>query len=141
MKYLVLILFALVPNIGFSEESWVASIGTSSQWASFPCKDYWVTNVCGTDKDYSDSGSLPPIVSVGDTITYSGKDGNRKRFVIRHINFFVFGKDVDFNSGGKRLTAKKGETSCILYDAMSREETRDTKYPSKIVIKDCRVLR
>jgi hypothetical protein len=141
MKSLVLILLALVPSIGLSEEGWVTSIGTSSRWAAFPCKDYWVTNVCGTDKDYSDSGSLPPVVSVGDTITYSDKDGKRKQFVVRHINFFVFEKDVDFNSGGKRLTAKKGETSCMLYDATSRVATRDTEYPSKIVIKDCRVLR
>lgn len=141
MKSLALILLALVPSIGLSEEAWVNSIGTSSRWAAFPCKDYWVTNVCGTDKDYSDSGSLPPVVSVGDTITYSDKDGKRKQFVVRHINFFVFEKDVDFNSGGKRLTAKKGETSCMLYDATSRAATRDTEYPSKIVIKDCRVLR
>lgn len=141
MKYLLLIFFALVPSVGFSEEAWVASIGTSSRWASFPCKDYLVTNVCGIDKDYSDGGSLPPIVSVGDAITYADKDGKRKQFVVRHINYFVFEKDVDFSSGGNRLTAKKGETSCMLYDAMNREGTRDTKYPSKIVIKDCRVLR
>jgi hypothetical protein len=97
--------------------------------------------VCGTDKDYQDPGSLPSVVSVGDTITYSDKEGKRHRFVVRHINFFVFEKDVDFNSGGKRLAAKKGETSCMLYDATSRAGTRDTEYPSKIVIKDCGALR
>jgi len=141
MKFLAPILLLLVPSLGLTEERWVASIGTSSTWAVFPCKNYWVTNVCGTDKDYSGAGSLPPVVSVGDTITYSDKEGKRKQFMVRHINFFVFEKDVDFKSGGKRHTAKKGETSCMLYDAKSRAGTRATEYPSKIVIKDCRVLR
>ena len=141
MRHLVLTLLALVPSLGFSDEAWVTSISTSSQWAVFPCKDYWVTNVCGTDKDYADPGSLPPVVSIGDTITYSDKEGKRKQFVVRHINFYVFEKDVDFKSGGKRLTAKKGETSCMLYDATSRAATRDTEYPSKIVVKECRALR
>ncbi len=85
--------------------------------------------------------SSPPVVSVGDTVSYSDKEGNRKQFVVRHINFFVFEKDVDFQSGRKRFTAKKGDTSCMLYDATSRADTRDTEYPSKIVIKDCRVVR
>ena len=137
MKFFVPILLAIVPILGFSEEAWVASIGTSSKWAVFPCKDYWVTNVCGTDKDYTDPGALPPVVSVGDTITYSDKEGKRKQFVVRHIRFFVFDKDVDFKSGEKRFTAKKGETTCSLYDAKSRSATRDTEYPSKIVINDC----
>ena len=141
MQSVVLILLALVPSIGLSEEAWVTSIGTSSKWAAFACKDYWVTKVCRTDKDYSNPGSLPSIVSVGDTISYSDIDDKRKQFVVRYINFFVFEKDVDSNSGGKRLTARKGETSCMLYDAMSRAATRDTEYPSKIVIKDCRVLK
>ena len=141
MKFLAAILLALVPSLGLSEETWVASISTSSKWAVFPCKDYWITNVCGTDKDYTDPGSLPPIVSVGDAITYSDKDGKRKRFLVRHIRFFVFDKDVDFKYGGNRFTAKKGETTCTLYDVKSRAATRDTEYPSTIVINDCRALR
>jgi hypothetical protein len=141
MRRLVLTLIALAPSLGLSDEAWVTSISTSSQWAVFPCKSYLVTHACGTDKDYADPGSLPPVVSLGDTITYSDKDGKRKQFVVRHINFYVFEEDIDFKSGGKRLTAKKGETSCMLYDATSRAATRDTEYPSKIVVKDCRVLR
>ena len=141
MKSLVPILLALVPSLGFSQEAWVTSISTSSKWAVFPCKDYWVTNVCGTDKDYADPGTLPPVVSVGDTISYSDKEGRRKQFVVRHINYFVFEKDLDFKSGGKRFTAKKGETTCSVYDVKTRAATRDTEYPSKIVINDCRVLR
>lgn len=141
IRVLLPVFLALVPSLGSSEETWVASISTSSKWAVFPCKDYWVTNVCGTDKDYADPGSLPPVVSVGDTITYSDKEGKRKHFVVRHIRFFIFDKDVDFKSAGKRFTARKGETTCSLYDARSRSATRDTKYPSKIVINDCRALR
>lgn len=131
------ILVASVPSLGLAAETWVPSITTSPSWAVFPCKSYLVTNVCGTDKDYGDPGTLPPVVSVGDTLTYSDKEGKRKQFVVRHIRLFVFEKDVDFTSGGKRYTAKKGETTCSLYDATSRASTRDTEYPSKIVINGC----
>lgn len=122
-------------------EKWVDSIRSSDQWAVFPCTDYWITNVCGTDKDYSDPGALPPVISVGDTISYSSNDGEAKQFVVRHIRFFVYDKDVDFTYGGERLTAKKGDTTCSLYDATSRSATRDTAYPSKIVVKGCRLPR
>ena len=141
MNFFVLILLALVPSFGLAEEAWVTSISTSSKWAVFPCKDYWVTNVCGRDKDYADPGSLPPVVSVGDTISYSDKEGKRKQFVVRHINIFTYEQNVDFKDGGKQFSAKKGETTCYLYDAMSRAATFYTEYPSKIVIIDCRVLR
>ncbi len=122
-------------------ESWVSSIRTSPQWAVFPCKDYWITNVCGTDKDYTDPGALPSVVSVGDTITYADKSGGQQQFVVRHISYFVFGKDVEFTYGGERLTSKKGDTTCTLYDVKTRSATRETNYPSKVVVKDCLALR
>ena len=131
------VLIAFVPSLGRAAESWVTSITTSSSWAVFPCKNYSVTNVCGTDKDYDDPGTLPSIVSAGDTVTYSDKEGKRKQFVVRHIRIFVFEKDLNFTSGGKRYAAKKGETTCSLYDTTSRSGTRDTEYPSKIVINGC----
>jgi hypothetical protein len=124
-----------------AEERWVTSIHSSQEWAVFPCKSYLITNVCGTDKDYSDPGSLPPIISVGDTISYTNKRGERKEFVVRYISFFVYDKDVDFTYGGRRLTAKKGDTTCSLYDTRTRSATRDTDYPSKVVIKRCRAIR
>jgi len=124
-----------------AEERWVTPIQTFQEWAVFPCKNYLITNVCGTDKDYSDPGSLPLIISVGDTISYTTKRGERKEFVVRHISFFVYDKDVDFTYGGRRLTAKKGDTTCSLYDARTRSATRDTEYPSKIVVKGCRAIR
>jgi hypothetical protein len=100
-----------------------------------------ITSVCGTDKEYSNPGSLPAIISVADTISYTNKRGERKEFVVRHISFFVYDKDVDFTYGGKRLTAKKGDTTCSLYDAKNRSATRGTEYPSKIVVKGCRAIR
>jgi hypothetical protein len=125
--------------IAWAEDAWVSSVRTSSEWAAFPCSDYWITNVCWTEKDFGDAGSLPAIVSVGDTITYDGKDGTPKQFTVRQIDFYRFEKDVDTTYGGTHLTAKKGDTTCSLFDARDRESTRDTNYPSKIVIKHCRV--
>lgn len=124
-----------------ASERWVSSIATSQEWAAFPCWDYLVTKLCAIDKDYSEPGSLPPTISVGDTITYSNRKGERKEFVVRHISFFVFDKDVDTTYSGQRLRARKGDTSCFLYDATTRAATRDTEYPSKIIVKGCRAIR
>lgn len=123
-----------------AEERWVRSIATSQEWAAFPCRDYLITKVCGIEKDYSDPGSLPSIVSVGDTITYSNKKGERKEFVVRHISFFVFDKDVNTTYGGQHLRARKGDTSCFLYDTATRAATRDSEYPSKVIVKGCRAI-
>jgi len=123
-----------------AEEQWLTSIHTSQEWAVFPCKNYLVTNVCATDKDYSDPGSLPPIISVGDTVSYTDKNNKQKQFVVRHISFFVYGKDVDSTYGGQRLTAKKGETSCDLFDAETQSAPRRTDFLSKIVVRGCRAL-
>jgi hypothetical protein len=60
---------------------------------------------------------------------------------VHHIEFFVYTKDIDTTYGGKRLKAKKGDTSCTLYDVKSRSATRATEYPSRIVIKACRKAR
>ena len=124
-----------------AEERWVSSIATSQEWAAFPCQPYLVTKLCAIEKDYSDPGLLPPTISVGDTIKYTNKKGEHKEFVVRHISLFVFDKDIDTTYGGQRLRAKKGDTSCFLYDATSRAATRDTEYPSKIIVKGCRALR
>ncbi len=124
-----------------AQERWVSSIATSPVWASFPCKNYIITDVCSTDKDYRDPGLLPRVISVGDTVRYRAKDGKEKEFVVRHINFFVFDQDVDSTYAGQRLIARKGDTSCFLYSVRSRSKTRSTVYPSKIVVKGCQALR
>jgi hypothetical protein len=136
---LALTLFAVLD--AKASDQWVTSIQSSNEWAVFPCKDYIITNVCGTDKGYNDPGTLPPVISVGDTISYQDKDGKHKQFVVHHIRYYVYDNDVDFKYAGKQLTAKKGETSCNLYDVKNRASTRDSEYPSKIVIKGCRVIK
>lgn len=120
-------------------ENWVSSIHSGSAWAVFPCTNYWITKVCGTDKAYEDPGVLPEKISIGDTVEYSDARGKKKRFVVRHIRFFVYDQDVNTTIGGKRTFTKKGETSCTLYDVVAREATDEMEYPSKIVIKGCRI--
>ena len=132
---LSILLAHVLPSL--AAEQWVSSIRTSNQWAVFPCTDYWITNVCGTDKAYSDPGTLPPVISVGDTVTYKNAKGESKFFTVRNIQFFAYEEDVDFKYGGQRLTARKGDTSCSLFDVSDRSQTRASQYPSKIVIKGC----
>jgi hypothetical protein len=132
---------ALASSAATAGEQWVASVKTSSQWAVFPCTSWLVTSVCGTDKDYSDHGTLPSVVAVGDTITYTDQKGREKSFVVRHIRVFVYDNDVDFTQGAQRVRAKKGDTDCTLYDVRSRADTADSNYPSKVVIKQCRLLQ
>ena len=145
MRAHVLALGCIVAMAGgpavIAQESWVSSVRTSSQWASFPCTNLLITSVCSTDKDYSDPGSLPSLVSVGDTVAYTDQKARRKKFTVRHISYFVYDNDVDFTYGGQRLTARRGDTSCTLYDVLSRAATDASKYPSKIVIKQCRMIR
>ncbi len=124
-----------------AEERWVTFIQSSHEWAVFLCKNYLITHACGTDKDYADPGELPQVISVGDTIRYTNRHHEQREFVVRHMRFFVFDKDVDVAYAGKRLTARKGDTTCTLYDAKTRAGTQDTEYPSTIVIKGCRVLQ
>ena len=131
--------FLSAPCLG--AEQWVSSIRASSQWASFPCTNYLVTHVCGTDKGYADPGALPAVISVGDTIAFNTSKGQSKTFTVRHINLFVFEKDVDTVYGGQRITARRGDTTCSLYDVNDRFYTRSQDYPSKIVIKGCSSLR
>jgi hypothetical protein len=73
-----------------------------------------IANSCWTDEDYSDPGSLPSTVSVGDTVTYIDKDNVQNQFVVRHIEFTEFDKDLNFSYGGKRYSAKRGETNSTI---------------------------
>lgn len=115
--------------------AWVKEIGTTNDWASFPCNNYGIA-VCGTDKDYSDAGSLPPSISVGDTVRYTNPKGRLVMFTVRSINFFVYDKDVNMTYAGEKLAAKKGDTTCFVYDVASPGD-----YASKIVVKGCRLIR
>lgn len=138
---LTLIIYMISPTFSAVQagEAWVNAIRSSSVWASFPCKDYLITVACGTAKDYSDPGNLPPIIKVGDTIKYTDKDGERRTFHVKAINFFIFDRDVDTAYGGQRLKARKGETTCSLYE--TTKVFRSPDYLSKIVVKGCIPLR
>ncbi len=138
---LLLAMLSLGPELVLAEDQWVTSIQSSQEWAVFPCKNYLITNVCGTDKDYSDPGSLPATISVGDTITYTNKDGKKKTFLVRYISFFVYDRDINTQFAGERLTARKGDTSCFLFDVASRSDASPSRYSSKIAIKGCYLLR
>lgn len=133
---LAIILF--LPKTSGAEEKWVQSIETSTNWAVFPCTNYLITVACGIEKDFSDPGSLPQTISVGDTIQYKDKKGKMHDFHVKAINYFMYEKDVDFVYGGQRYTAKKGETMCNLYNSKKARISED--YLSKIVIKDCRFI-
>ena len=130
-----LLMALLASSVVCAGEAWVNAIQTSSLWSAFPCKDYWITVVCGITKDFSDPGMLPPIIKVGDTIQFTDKEGKVHDFEVKAINIFVYEKDIDTTWGGQRLIAKKGETSCFLYDSEKAFESQD--YLSKIVIKGC----
>ncbi len=117
---------------------WATSISTSSSWAVFRCKDYLIVKRCGADKDYSDPGVLPSIISVGDTITYKNARDENRTFVVRHIRFFVYEHDVHYRLNvGQTAWARKGDTTCTLYDTVDRDATRDSESRPKIVITGC----
>ena len=134
-----LLLISSAPSVVHAGEVWVNAIRTSSVWAVFPCKDYLVTVACSTAKDYSDPGNLPPIIKISDKVRFTDKDGKNHDFEVEAINFFVYEKDVDTTWGGQKLTAKKGETSCSLYD--SKKAFKSPDYLSMIVIKGCSPLQ
>lgn len=124
---------------GSKDEKWVQSIETSPTWEFFPCTDYLITAICKITKNFSDPGSLPPTVSVGDIIKFKDREGKSQQFDVRAINFFVFDKDVDFTYGGERYTARKGETICNIYDSTKALISEDDV--SKIVIEGCHLIR
>ena len=89
--------------------------------------------VCRTYKNYTDPGSLPTIISVGDIIQYKDRKGESHDFHVKAINFFLYKEDVDFTYGEQKYTARKGDTICSLYDSVKAHQ-------SKIVIKGCRFI-
>lgn len=146
MRSLVTTTLSALATLGFTllpifspaqaDETWIRAIRTSPVWASYPCKDWLLTVACGTAKDFADPGVLPPVVNIGDTVEYTDKAGARQKFRIEAISFFVFEKDV-FDR--KVLLARKGETSCFLFD--SPKALRSPDHLSKIVVKGCVALQ
>ena len=132
-------IFFLLPLMSGAEGKWVQSVKTSPTWEFFPCTDYLITAVCEITKDFSDPGLLPSTISVGDIIKFKDGEGKSQQFHVKAINFFVFDEDVDVTYGGERYTARKGETNCSIYDSTKALISED--YLSKIVIKDCHLIR
>ena len=120
-----------------ADEAWVSSIVSSDEWEYFPCTDYWITHVCGIVKDFSDPGKLPQVISVGDVVTFNEKNGKLVQYTVRHINFFVFDNDVNSPWG----SAKKGDTICTLFTVWFRTGTKDSNYPSRLIVKGCQIAR
>jgi plastocyanin len=136
VAFYLLISVGTAPLQASAAETWVSNVTSGREWAVFRCSNWLVTVACGTDKDYSDAGTLPASIAVGDTVAYTNKDGKPETFIVRRINYFVFDKDIDTKWGGQRIVTRKGDTSCFLYDTGSGS----TDYVSKVVIKGCRAV-
>jgi hypothetical protein len=138
LRFLVIALLVSIAALQASaDETWVSSVTSGREWAVSRCRDWLVTVACGTDKAYSDAGTLPTSIAVGDTVTYTNRDGKPETFTVRRISYFVFDKDNDTVWGGQRIVTRKGDTSCFLYDTRSGS----TDYASKIAIKGCALMR
>ncbi len=135
---IIIVIILFFPLISAAEEKWAQSIETTTNWAAFPCKNYFITVVCRTYKNYTDPGSLPTIISVGDIIQYKDRKGESHDFHVKAINFFLYKEDVDVTYGEQKYTARKGDTTCSLYDSVKAHQSQD--YLSKIVIKGCRFI-
>jgi len=128
-----------------SDERWVEAIQVKDRsWRAQLCSDYLVTSVCGGSgsKGFDDKGQLPPQILVGDKITYKDMDGKEITFTVRNISVYTYSEDLDKVYGGVRYTAKKGDTTCTLYEEHSRSKivSSEGNYLSTIVVKNCQEL-
>jgi hypothetical protein len=127
------------------DEHWVGAISVKDRlWSAQLCSDYLVTVACGGagSKGFDNKGQLPDVISVGDTITYSDINGKEFSFTVQNISLYTYSKDLDEVYQGVRYTAKKGETSCTLYDERSRSKiiSSEGNYLSTIRVKNCQEL-
>lgn len=128
-----------------SHKRWVEAIQVKDgSWRAQLCSDYLVTSVCGGSgsKGFDDKGQLPPQIQVGDKITYKDMDGKEITFTVRNISVYTYSEDLDQVYGGVRLTAKKGDTTCTLYEEGTRSKivSSEGNYFSTIVVKNCQEL-
>lgn len=125
---------------GSDQEKWVDEIIVKDQpWRVQFCTDYWLTAACGgkSGKGFNDPGTLPPVVRTDDVIKYTDMEGKERTFTVRNISIFTHTKDIDTVYQGQRLTARKGDTSCTLYEEQSHRKIsgKDGSYLSTIVVK------
>jgi len=139
----------LLPAEGLAApDRWVSAIKTSPSWAAIPCMTRVTVGIisvigssCDTDKDYRDPGSLPPTISVGDNVPYRTREGETKRFLVRHIRFSVDEKGLPGARDSQRTPAKSQEAICTLYETRNRPGADDGAGLSRIVIKGCQPMR
>jgi hypothetical protein len=143
---LVLAIRAVGPDaaVGPDQEKWVEGIVAKDRpWRVQICTDYWITAACGgkSGKGFDDPGTLPAVIHVGDMIKYTDMEGKERTFTVRNISVFTYEKDIDTVYQGQRLTTRKGDTSCILYEERSRRtiSADDGAYLSTIAVKGCSV--
>lgn len=123
-------------------ERWADQIVVKDRpWRADECSDYLVTSVCSAKKEFDEPGELPEVIRVGDMITHTNKRGKQFTFTVRNISVFTHSKDIDTVYGKERLTAKKGDTICTLYDEGSRSTIakNEGSWLSRIVVKNCQV--
>src|SRR5262245_17146727 len=118
----------------------VSSVSTSSTWAAFFCRKQLLSRVCDLDKDYTDAGLSPSIVSVGDVVWYQNRHGSTVGFTVRAINLYVYERDRTGSGAWEKPGGKKGDALCFLFDTASKERITRS-YASRIVIKDCREVQ
>jgi hypothetical protein len=64
LKSLLMVLIASMAALQASaDETWVSSVTFGREWAVFRCSNWLVTVACGTDKAYSDAGTLPASIN------------------------------------------------------------------------------
>ena len=132
-------------SVTVPDDRWVEAIQVKDRpWRAQLCSDYLVTSVCGGSgsKGFDDKGQLPPVIRVGDKITYKDMAGKDITFTVQNISLYTYSTDLDKVYGGVRYTAKKGDTSCTLYEEHSRSKivSSEGAYLSTIVVKNCQEM-
>src|SRR5262249_56240170 len=64
---------------------WVESVATSENWAAYACQEHLLSRVCDLDKDYSDPGVLPTVISVGAVVPYRNSRTPTAPFTLRAL--------------------------------------------------------
>ena len=140
---IVIIMFNIANRSDVKDDNWADAINVKDRpWRADECSDYLITSVCSGMKEFDDHGKLPAVIRVGDVITYTTKEGKESAFTVRNIAVYTYSEDLDTNYGGKRLTAKKGDTTCTIYNERSRSKivNKEGAWLSKIVVKNCQKL-
>jgi ankyrin repeat protein len=134
-------ILCLVPSLVLAGESWPLAIRTTSDWMYQECGVGWITDWCADRKEYTDTGTLPDTISVGQRIQVENTSSNKKfDFFVGSISLYVYETDVKPSRWGRRTIPgrKKGDRSCTLYEK-PRAKVGDGSWISRIIIRNCDV--